>query len=40
MSEQAIGNNSKEQLRSIVERIENFEAEIKGLQQDKGDIYA
>lgn len=40
MSEPSIGNNSKEQLRSIVERIENLEGEIKSLQQDRGDIYA
>lgn len=40
MSEPSIGNNSKEQLRSIVDRIENLEGEIKALQQDRGDIYA
>jgi len=37
----AAGHNSfpKEQLRSIVERIENLEGEIKELQSDRADIY-
>lgn len=34
------GHNSNEQLRSIVERIENLAEEIKGLQDDQKDIYA
>jgi len=34
-----IGHNAKEQLRSIIERIENVEAEIKSLSSDRGDIY-
>lgn len=34
-----IGHNAKEQLRSIIERIENVEAEIKSLSRDRGDIY-
>jgi uncharacterized protein (UPF0335 family) len=34
-----IGNNAREQLRSIVERIERLETEIKGLQSDRSDIY-
>lgn len=33
------GHNSKEQLKSIIERVENLEAEIKGLSDDRGDIY-
>jgi uncharacterized protein (UPF0335 family) len=34
------GHNSNEQLRSIVERIENVGAQIKELQDDQKDIYA
>jgi len=36
------GHNSfpKEQLRSIIERIENLEGEIKELQSDRADIYS
>ncbi len=36
------GHNSfpKDQLRSIVERIENLEGEIKDLQSDRADIYS
>lgn len=37
MSEQ--GHNSNEQLKAIIERIENVEAEIKSLSSDRGDIY-
>jgi uncharacterized protein (UPF0335 family) len=33
------GHNSNAQLKSIVERIERLETEIKGLQSDRGDIY-
>jgi len=37
----AAGDNSfsKDQLRSIIERIENLEGEIKELQSDRADIY-
>jgi len=38
MSEQ-IGDNAKQQLRSIVERVERLNEEIKGLQSDRGDIF-
>lgn len=34
-----LGANSKEQLKSIVERVENLETEIKGLSDDRNDIY-
>jgi uncharacterized protein (UPF0335 family) len=34
------GHNSKEQLKSIVERIERLDEEIKGLRDDQKDIYA
>lgn len=45
MSEQGIGHNSvtalaAEQLRSIVQRIENVETDIKALQDDRADIYS
>lgn len=33
------GHNSKEQLKSIIERVEVLELEIKGLSSDRGDIY-
>lgn len=33
------GHNSKEQLKSVVERIERLAEEIKGLQSDQKDIY-
>ena len=38
----AAGHNSfsKDQLRSIIERIENLEGEIKELQSDRADIYS
>lgn len=34
-----IGNNAREQLKSIVERVEAIEAEIKERQSDRADIY-
>jgi uncharacterized protein (UPF0335 family) len=34
------GHNSNEQLKSIVERIENLGEQIKGLQDDQKDIYS
>lgn len=34
------GHNSKEQLRSIIERIENIETQIKEFGSDRSDIYA
>ncbi len=34
------GHNSKEQLRSIVERVERLAEEIKGLRDDQKDIFA
>jgi uncharacterized protein (UPF0335 family) len=37
MAEQ--GHNSREQLKSIIERIENVELQIKELGADRGDIY-
>ncbi len=37
MTEQ--GHNSKEQLRSIIERVEAVEADIKDRQADRSDIY-
>lgn len=39
MSEPSIGHNSKDQLKAIIERIENVEADIKSLSSDRGDIY-
>jgi uncharacterized protein (UPF0335 family) len=39
MSEPQAGHNSKEQLKAIIERIENVEAEIKSLSSDRADIY-
>lgn len=35
-----IGNNSAQQLKSIVERIEHLDSEIKELRDDQKDIYA
>ena len=35
-----IGANSKEQLRRIIERIENLETQIKEFGSDRSDIYA
>lgn len=34
------GHNSKEQLKSIVERIENLAEQIKELRSDQSDIYS
>lgn len=34
------GHNSKEQLKSIVERIENLDGQIKELRSDQKDIFA
>jgi len=39
MSEPQAGHNSKQQLQSIIERIETVEAEIKELRSDCSDIY-
>jgi uncharacterized protein (UPF0335 family) len=39
MSEPTIGDNSKEQLRAIIERIENVETELKERMTDRADIY-
>jgi uncharacterized protein (UPF0335 family) len=39
MSEPLTGHNSKEQLKSIISRVEAVELEIKGLSEDRGDIY-
>jgi len=39
MSEPQAGHNSKEQLKAIISRIEALEIEIKGLSDDRGDIY-
>lgn len=39
MSEPSIGHNSKDQLRSIIERVENVEQQIKELGSDRSDIY-
>lgn len=33
------GHNSREQLKSIISRVEAVELEIKGLSDDRGDIY-
>lgn len=35
-----IGDNSKQQLKSIVERIETIDGQIKELRDDQKDIYA
>lgn len=40
MSEIGTGHNAKEQLKSIVERIESLAEQIKELRSDQGDIYA
>ena len=40
MSENEPGHNSKEQLKSIVERIENLAEQIKELRSDQSDIYS
>jgi uncharacterized protein (UPF0335 family) len=41
MSEPTIGDNSvnKDQLKSVVERIEHLNEEIKGLSDDRSDIF-
>ena len=39
MQEASIGDNAKAQLKSIIERVENIEADIKGLGADRSDIY-
>jgi uncharacterized protein (UPF0335 family) len=39
MSEAQPGHNSKEQLKAIISRIEALELEIKGLSDDRSDIY-
>lgn len=36
----SIGDNTKEQLRSIVERIENLDGQIVELRSDQKDIYS
>ena len=42
MNEPSVGHNviAKDQLRSIIERIEHIESEISGLSDDRKDIYA
>ncbi len=35
-----VGHNSKEQLKSIIERIENLDGQINELRSDQKDIYA
>lgn len=37
--EATIGDNAKAQLKSIIDRVENLDAEIKGLSSDRSDIY-
>ncbi len=39
MNQPNIGDNSNEQLRSIVERVEKVNEDIKGLTDDRGDIF-
>lgn len=39
MSEVGAGHNSNGQLKAIVERIENVNEKIKGLTDDRGDIF-
>jgi uncharacterized protein (UPF0335 family) len=39
MSEPAAGHNSKAQLKSIIDRVENLEAQIKELGSDRSDVY-
>jgi len=34
------GHNSNAQLKSVVERIENINGQIKGLTEDRGDIFS
>jgi uncharacterized protein (UPF0335 family) len=33
------GHNTREQLKSYIDRVERLEEEIKSLQSDRGDIY-
>lgn len=40
MSEIQTGHNSQAQLKSLVERIENIETQIKEFSSDRSDIYA
>jgi len=40
MDAQPQGHNSKEQLRSIIERVERLDTEIKELRDDRGDIFS
>ena len=37
--EVTIGDNAKAQLKSIIDRVETLDAEIKGLSSDRSDIY-
>lgn len=39
MQEPSTGHNSKEQLKSVVDRVERLETEIKELQSDRSGIY-
>jgi len=39
MSDPSIGHNSKDQLRSIIDRVENLDQQIKELGSDRSDIY-
>lgn len=39
MSEPQAGHNSKEQLKAIIERIENVEVDLKERMTDRADIY-
>jgi uncharacterized protein (UPF0335 family) len=39
MTEPSIGHNSKDQLQSIIERVENVEQQIKEFGADRSDIY-
>lgn len=39
MSE-SIGDNARQQLLSVIERVENVEEQIKGLSDDRRDIYS
>ena len=40
MSEPSIGHNARQELLSIIERVENLEGQIKGLSDDRRDLYA
>jgi uncharacterized protein (UPF0335 family) len=39
MSEPQAGHNSKAQLKSIIDRVENLEVQIKELGSDRSDVY-